>query len=67
MVPVEMGALKHNIGNDTEDCKGDTFLDDLQLNQVEGTAIIYKSQTIGRDLATILKEGNAPGEGDNTY
>ena len=66
MVPVQMGTLEHDIGNDAEDGQRDTLLNDLQLNEIEGTAIFYKPQSVGRHLTAVLKKGDAPGEHDDT-
>ena len=66
MVPMQMSALEHDVGNDAEDGQRDALLNDLQLNEVEGSAIFYKAKTIGRNLAAIFKEGNAPREYDDT-
>ena len=60
MVPVQVGALEHDVGNDAEDGQRDALLDDLQLNEVERAAVLDESQTVGGYLTTILKEGNAP-------
>ena len=65
MVPMQMSALEHDVGNDTEHGQRDAFLDDLQLNEVEWTAVIYKSQTVGRHLTAVFKEGDAPRESDD--
>ena len=66
MVPVQMGTLEHDIGNDAEDGQRDTLLNNLQLDEVEGAAVIDKAQTVGRHLAAVLEESNAPREGDDT-
>ena len=66
MVPVQVCALKHDVGNDAEDGQRDTLLDDLQLDEAEGAAVIDKAQTVGRHLAAVLEEGNAPREYDDT-
>ena len=66
MVPVQMGALEQDVGNHTEDGQGDALLNDLQLNEVEGTTVLDESNTIGRNLAAILEKGYHPRKGDNT-
>ena len=80
MVPMQMSALEHDVGNDAEDGQRDALLNDLQLNEVEGSAIFYKAKTIGRNLAAVFnkaktigrnlaavfKEGDAPREYDDT-
>ena len=65
MVPMQMSALEHDVGNDAEDGQRDALLNDLQLNEVEGSAIFYKAKTIGRNLAAVFKEGDAPREYDD--
>ena len=54
MVPMQMSALEHDVGNDAEDGQRDALLNDLQLNEVEGSAIFYKAKTIGRNLAAVF-------------
>ena len=53
-------ALKEDIGDDGKYTETDALLDDLELNEIERTAIAVEPQTVGRHLATILKEGDAP-------
>ena len=65
MVPVQMGALEQDVGNHTEDGQGDALLNDLQLNEVEGTTVLDESNTIGRNLAAILEEGYHPRKDDD--
>jgi len=65
MVPMQVSALEHDVGNDAEHSQRDTLLDDLQLNEVEGTSVFYEAQTIGRHLTAVLKEGDAPREDDD--
>ena len=60
MVPVQMGTLEHDVGNDAEHGQRDTLLDNLQLNKVEGTSVFDKAQSVGRNLTTVLEEGDAP-------
>jgi hypothetical protein len=57
--------LKHDVGNDTEHGQRDAFLDDLQLNEVEGTSIFYEANTVGWHLTAVFKEGDAPRESDD--
>ena len=66
MIPVQMGALEQDVGNHAEDGQRDTLLDDLQLDEAEGATVIDKAQTVGRHLAAVLEEGNAPREYDDT-
>ena len=55
-------ALKEDIGDDGEDTETDALLDDLELNEIERTAIALESHTVGRHLTAILKERYAPCE-----
>lgn len=65
MVPVELFVLEDEVGNDGEYHEGDAFLDNLQLHKVEGTTIVYEANSVGRNLAAVLKESNHPREGYN--
>jgi hypothetical protein len=65
VVPVQVGTLKHDVGNDTEYSQRDAFLYDLQLDEVKGAAILDEADTVGGYLATVLQKGNAPREYDN--
>ena len=38
----------------------DALLYDLQLDEVEGTAVFYETDTVGRHLTAVFKEGDAP-------
>ena len=60
MVPMQALPLKEDVGDDGKDHQADTFLDDLELHQVEGAAVVLESDTVGRYLAAIFKEGDAP-------
>ena len=40
VVPVQMSALKHDIGNNAEYSQRDAFLNNLQLYEVEGSAVL---------------------------
>jgi len=62
---MQVSALEHDVGNDAEYSQRDTLLNDLQLNEVEGTSVFYEAQTIGRHLTAVLKEGDAPREDDD--
>ena len=54
MVPVQVGALEHDVGYHAENGQRDTLLNHLQLNQVEGTAILHKAQSVGGHLTTVF-------------
>ena len=66
MVPVQVGALKHDVGDDAENSQRDTLLNDLQLDKIEGTAVLNEAQSIGGHLTAVFEEGNAPGKEDDT-
>ena len=63
---MQVGTLEHDVGNDAEYSQRDTFLYDLQLNKVKGTAVFYEPQTISGYLTAVFEEGNHPREGDNS-
>ena len=65
VVPVQVGALEHDVGNDAEYGQRDALLDDLQLNEVEGAAILDEADTVGRNLTAVLQKGDAPREYDD--
>ena len=58
-------VLEHQVGDDGEDRQRDTFLNNLQLNQIERSAVSCKTNAVGRHLTTVLEEGDTPREGDN--
>ena len=60
VVPVEVLVLEHDVGYDCEDSQRDTFLYDLELYEVKGSSVAFEAQTIGRYLAAILEESDAP-------
>ena len=66
MVPVQVCALKQNVGYHAEYGQRDTLLDNLQLNEVEGTTVLDESNSIGGNLTAILEEGYHPRKGDDT-
>ena len=60
MIPMKVLSLKKNVGDDGEDTETDALLYDLELNEIERTAIALESHTVGRHLTAILKERYAP-------
>lgn len=60
VVPSQGFALKHKVGDDGENNKADAFLDDLKLDKGEWTSVAYEADTVGRNLAAILEEGDGP-------
>jgi len=66
VVPVQMGALEHDVGDDAKHGQRDALLNNLQLDEVERSAIFYKTETIGWNLTTVFKKGYHPREGDDS-
>ena len=60
MVPLERLSLEHYRYHDRKDCKGDDLLDDLQLHEIERTAVIHIADPVCRYLCAVLEEGYCP-------
>ena len=60
MVPLERLSLEHYRYHDSKDRKGDHLLDDLQLHEIERTAVIHIADSVCRHLCAVLKEGDSP-------
>ena len=58
-------ALEEQGGEDGEDDERHHFLNDLELHQREGAAIAGEADAVGRNLARILEERDAPREEDD--
>ena len=43
MVPVQMGALEHDVGDDAEHGQRDALLYNLELDEVEGPSVVYET------------------------
>ena len=67
MIPVEGLALETKGHDDGEYYQGDDFLQNLQLNQGEGAAVVQKADAIGGHLTHIFKQGDAPRKKDDRY
>ena len=67
MIPMEILVLEHYMCHHCKDNKGDTFLNDLELNKGERSSIAFKTNSVGWHLTAILKEGNQPREGYYSY
>ena len=65
MVTMQMSALEHDVGNNTEYSQRDALLNDLQLDEVKRTTVFDKAKAVGRYLTAVFKEGDAPREDDN--
>ena len=57
---MQVGALKQDVGDDGEDTQRDALLNDLQLYQIEGSAVALETNAIGGHLTAILEEGDGP-------
>ena len=66
MVPIEMLALEHDVGQDGEHDDADAFLQHFELHQIEWASVAVEPQAVGGNLAAIFKEGDAPGEADDS-
>ena len=66
MIPVEGFALETKGHDDGEYYQGDDFLQNLQLNQGEGAAVVQKADAIGGHLTHVFKQGNAPRKEDDS-
>ena len=62
VVPAQGVRAHEDQGEDREDREGDSLLDDLQLPDREGTSELGRADTVGRNLKTVLEQGNAPAE-----
>ena len=65
VIPMQMGALEHDVGYDAENGQRDALLNDLQLDEIERTAVFDKTETIGGNLATVFEESDTPREDDD--
>lgn len=60
MVPLQSLALEHNVCNKGEHDETDALLHHLELDKRERASVALKPDTIGRHLAAVFEEGNAP-------
>ena len=65
MVPAEGLGLEDGDDDDGEHDEGDGFLDDFQLDEVEGSAVDDRADAVGGDHEEILDQGNAPRQQDD--
>ena len=63
---MQVRTLEHDVGNDAEYRQRYALLNDLQLDQVEGTSILYETETISGYLAAVFEEGYHPRKGDDS-
>ena len=64
MVPMQCLTLKKQVGNDGEDNQGDAFLYHLELYERERPAVARETYAVGRHLAAVFEESDAPREND---
>ena len=67
VIPVQALSLEEDVGDDGEDDERYALLYHLELNQGEGTAVVYEPDAVGGYLAAIFEEGDSPTEHDDTY
>ena len=67
VVPMNVLSLKENVGNNSEDTKRDAFLNHLELNEVERSAVPLESHSVSGNLTAILEESYSPRKDDNSY
>ena len=60
VIPMQILALKEDIGDDGKYTETDALLDDLELNEIERTTIADETQSVGWHLTAILEEGDEP-------
>ena len=65
MVPVEALTLKEYIGDECKDDEGNDFLNHLEFNERERSAIIHESDAVGWYHHAILEEGDNPRENND--
>ena len=67
MVPLKSLPLEHHCDDDSEHGEGDDLLDDLELHDVERSAVAVEADSVGRDLGAVFEESQAPGQEDYQY
>ena len=65
VVPVDGLSLEDEEDDDREDRQGDDLLDDLQLDEVERSAVLGVTDAVGGDRQAVLEESYAPREQDD--
>ena len=64
MVPLERLTFEHHSYKHCEDSEWYHFLNDLELHQIERTAVLYISDSVCRYLSAVLKKCHSPWEED---
>ena len=57
---MQVCTLEHDVGTDAEHCQRDALLNNLQLNEIKGTAVLYETETISWYLTAVFEEGDHP-------
>ena len=65
VIPMQRLTLEEQRGEHGEDDERDDLLDDLELHQRERAAVAREADAVGRNLAGILEERDAPREEDD--
>ena len=65
VVPLDGLALEYECADDGENHKGNAFLKNFQLHQVEGAASKVGTDPVGRNHKTIFEESYSPRDNDN--
>ena len=65
MVPLDRLPLEKEGDDDRKDGQGNDLLDDLELHQVERTAVPLEADAVRRDGEAVLEESNPPREQDD--
>lgn len=65
VVPVDGLPLEYEQDDDGENSEGNDFLDDLELDKIERTAVLAVADTVGGDGQTVLEKSYAPREKDD--
>jgi hypothetical protein len=60
VVPMQVRALEHDVGNDAEYCQRYALLNDLQLDEIERSVVLDEAETISRNLTAVFKKGYHP-------
>ena len=60
VVPLQCLSLEHYSDHQGEHGKGNHLLDDLELHEVERTAVAVEADAVGRYLSYVFKECYAP-------
>ena len=60
MVPAQRFVSEDQQGEDREDGQRNHLLDHLQLEEREGASVVDEADAVGRHLAAVFEEGDAP-------